>query len=82
MKLDEKLNSISRNQILEELDRMLDHASVSISWKGRRMVKIEGYEGIIEIDQLSEKYLQAKPFDSNEFSNLKERLACYKLWSR
>jgi hypothetical protein len=81
MSLSAKLDSITKNQTVAELDKMLDTAVVSISWYGERLVSIEGYEGTVEINQLAAKYLDACPNHKTKV-NLKERLDCYNLWQK
>jgi hypothetical protein len=82
MRLEEKLESISSNDTVAELDEMLDRAHVSINWYGHRIVSVEGYEDSVEINTFALKYLRANAFQRDENPSLQERLDCYALWGR
>ncbi len=82
MRLEEKLESISTNDTIAELDEMLDYAHVSINWYGHRIVSVDGYEDSVEINTLALKYLRANAFQRDENPSLQERLDCYNLWGR
>jgi hypothetical protein len=82
MRLSDKLTSISRNDMVAELGEMLNHARVSISWYGQRVVSVDGYEGSVEVNELALKYLKANAFQRDGDPSIKERLDCYALWGR
>lgn len=82
MRLSDKLTSISRNETVTELNEMLKHAQVSISWYGQREVSVDGYEGSVKVNELALKYLQANAFQRDGNPSIKERLDCYALWER
>lgn len=82
MLLSEILDSTPKNRTVEELNTMLDTASISISWYGQRMVSIEGFEGSIDINLLVRKYFEASPKLDGGITNLKERVAFYTLWEK
>ena len=82
MELRAKLQSLSSENTVSELSQMLDHAHVSISNWGERLVSIDGYEGSVEINELALKYLRAAPFQRDTESSLQERLTCASLWGR
>lgn len=82
MSLGEKLAAISSKETVAQVGEMLNHAHVSISWYGQRMVTVDGYEGCVEINELAKKYLEANAFQRDGNPSLKERLECYALWER
>lgn len=82
MTLDAKLMSITKSEVVKELDLMLDRASVSISWYGERLVSVQGYTGTVEINQIVCLYLNARPKRKDGCNNLKERLEFYHLWNK
>ncbi len=91
MKLSEKLASLNRENTVAELSGMLtvaesdgklNHAHVSISWKGKRLVSVDGYEGSVEINELASKYLSADPFQKDTKATPRDRLTCDSLWGR
>ncbi len=82
MKLSEKLDSLTKENTVDELSIMLSFAQVSISWWGQRLVTVDGYEGSVAVDELASKYLKAEPFQSGTKASLVDRLACESLWDR
>ncbi|GEM_PF-3851329 len=82
MTLDAKLTSIPKQNVVQELDIMLDNASVSISWYGERLTSVQGYTGVVEINQIVSLYLSASPKREDGYNNLKERLEFYHLWNK
>lgn len=82
MELREKLISLTSNNTVAELNQMLNHTHVTISWRGQRLVSVDGYEGSVEINELALKYLRATPFQRDTESSLQDRLTCESLWGR
>jgi len=82
MHLKDKLASISSNNTVFEIDRMLNLAHVSINWFGQRIVTVGGYEGSVEINQLAKKYFFAHALILDGNPSLQERLDCHALWGR
>jgi hypothetical protein len=82
MELREKLLSLTSNNTVAELNQMLNHTHVNISWWGQRLVSVDGYEGSVEINELALKYLRAAPFQRDTESSLQDRLTCAGLWGR
>ncbi len=96
--LSEKLASLTKENTVAELNKMLAyaqtsqvvpppvqkfaHAHVSISWGGQRLVTVDGYEGSVEINELGLKYFSADPFQSDTQAALEDRLDCDNLWGR
>lgn len=83
MRLEDKLSSIPKHQIVPELSKMLDHHShVSISWHGKRKVTFREYTGEVEINTLANKFLQSAPFDRDSNASLEERFECSNLLTK
>lgn len=93
MLLTDKISSLTAQNAVSEMHKLVDNARVSISWAGKRVVYVQGYQDSAEIDQLALKYLKANAFNlRNEklkdhallkrVENLRERLDCYNLWQR
>lgn len=80
MELREKLISLTCNNTVAELSEMLNHSHVSISWRGQRLVSVDGYEGDVTINEVASKYLKASPF--NQDAPLQDKLDCDSLWGR
>jgi hypothetical protein len=74
-----KLDSIPNHQIAPEINAMLDKASVSIAWTGKRIVHVEGYRGQVELGVLFRKYLQNPLFDRDPSTSapLADVMECY-----
>src|SRR5579863_4960486 len=72
--LNQKLASIQDNQIITQLNLMLPHAKVFISWWGQRMVMIN--DEAVTIDALAKKYLHAV-IQRNSLDN-KKKVECWK----
>lgn len=81
MSLVEKLSSLTPETAVAELDQMLKGVHTRISWKGERLLSVEGYEGETCINNLANTYLMAKPFQDYS-CDLQERLDCDALWDR
>ena len=82
MNLHQKLALLSSENTVSELNQMLKQSRVSVSWYGQRLVSVDGYEGSVEINELSLKYLRADPFKRDTESTLHDRLTCASLWER
>lgn len=82
MKLSDYLNSINHAETVTRLNDLIDHVQVCISWWGQRVVKVDAYEGYVEINALASKYLNAKPFRCQSSLSLQQRYDCYILWDR
>ena len=83
MNLIQEINSLDGEDTITQLDNMLEKkCTTSISWSGKRLVSIEGYEGSIEIRILAEKYFNAGPFNRDKKVSLKDRLVCVDLWEK
>lgn len=90
MRLSEKINSIPSDYPISELNQILEKkVQVSISWFGKRVVSIEGFEGTVTIDSIGKKYLNSSFSQKNrgwnkdiDTASLKERLGYYDLWGR
>lgn len=83
MHLRDKLYSITPETTVAEVSQLLDIPhTVAIDWLGRRVVKIEGFEGSVEIYEMAEQYLKAAPFNYINNPTLQDRLACYDLGTR
>jgi len=82
MKLGEKLTTLTGENTVQELNRMLKRTHVGISWLGRRRVWVEGYKGSVQINELAQKYLEAAPFKMESDASLQERLNCDDLWGK
>ncbi len=81
MNLIDKLASISSQDTIVELHKMLNHAQVSVNWYGQRMVKVEGLQNSVEINDIAKKFLDAELF-KKDGTILQERLEGYMLWGR
>ena len=83
MKLTSKLNSIQRSQVVDELDKLLtrDNIQISLSWFGRRLVSVNGYEGKIPFDYLLLKFLKATEFQFYKFSDQETKRKCIQVWN-
>ncbi len=91
MRLVDQLESISTSDVGAEIGKMLDHAHVSVSSYGQRLVSIDGYDGSVEINELALAYFKAEAFERYEDAcfnkqfrcyQLYERIRCYELWGR
>ncbi|NGX26513.1 MAG: hypothetical protein K940chlam6_00437 [Chlamydiae bacterium] len=82
MRLDDTIRGLSSDNTVVELQQMLTNPKVGISWYGRRVVSVKGYEGEMELRELALKYFAAKPFQCPETaSTFSERWECYSLYA-
>ena len=83
MRLDDVIRGLSRDNTVAALQQVLNSAKVEISWYGRRVVSVEGYEGNIELRELALKYFAATPFQwPEENFTFSERWECYLLYTK
>lgn len=82
MDLSIKLNTLSEEHAVQDLNQMLDQAKVWISWSGERMVSVNGYEGAVAINEFAKAYLLLSYSTIHPDSSLAEKYTCYTLWER
>jgi hypothetical protein len=82
MHLKDKLAAIPKGEIVAQVGELVKHARVGLNWYGGRIVRVDGYEGAVHINELASTYLKAKAFKSESNATLQERLDCYDLWDR
>lgn len=82
MNINDKINSLTSANTVRELDRLLNQAHVSISWSGKRVVSVKGFEGTVLINTLALKFLKADAFNTKLAPPFQTRLECYALWDR
>jgi hypothetical protein len=84
MTLESKLASIPNTQFISELNAMLDKASLNASCDARLLVDVEGYAGMVELNDLAKKYFSLPtPFNQDSsaplIESLIEKMEHYKL---
>lgn len=81
MELNAKLTSLTRENTAQELNVMFQSThQISISWWGERLVSIEGYNGVVTINELASKYLKSDSLRADQDLSLKDRLDSRNLW--
>lgn len=82
MRLETVLKSTPDSELVPVINHMLDRAQVSLSWWGKRLVRVEGYEGTVTIDNFVKEFLRATPLKRQDSPSLQDRMHCYTLWDR
>lgn len=82
MELSAKLHSLKPEEIITELNKMLEHAHVTVSWHGHRLVSVSGYKGSVEINALASKYLHSLPLIDHHIMSHEDKLSGNKLWGK
>lgn len=83
MKLDNKIQSLTPENAVEELDKLLAKVkNVHISWFGRRLVSIKGFEGSSEISLIAKQYFKSSAFRLENNPSLEDRWKCHQLWDK
>ncbi len=81
MLITEKIESISSDVAVEQLNQIVEKAQVSISWSGRRVVSVKGFEGTVQINTIAALFLNSPVFSQKDPS-IKDRLQADQLWGR